>query len=65
MRPSTRIRTLDTRDAMPVMRGLSSSPVARGVGPSDLGCDLCYAACSLIDDPIARAACYAACQAIC
>ncbi len=63
MKPSMNVRAASTRDALPVMRNASSSPAARGVGPSDIFCDLCYAGCNTISDPVLRAACYAACKA--
>ena len=63
MRPSANIRITTMRDMMPVPRGLSTSPSARGVSPSDY-CDLCYLACEFLSGP-EKAACYVACDLLC
>jgi hypothetical protein len=63
MSPSTSRTLTASRDMMPVMRGMSSTPGARGVAASDqLGCSLCHVACEAIHDAALRQACHLACN---
>jgi hypothetical protein len=61
------IRTLNTKlagalDMAPVVRGMSHSPVMKGVAASSIECDLCHFGCELIHDHAAKQACHLACN---
>lgn len=49
-------------DFSPVMRGANYGRSRNAVTASGIECDLCRFGCNLISDPVAKQACYLACD---